>query len=105
MSEEAKNLIVGVNKPIYKVQLLNRNPSKRLGSSPEDSEEIKQQPFFKGIVWKDVYERKLTPPKPTIKKESFAIRMSPQMLQSSTASVSPENNVVGWSFAGDSKKN
>jgi len=84
---------------------LNRNPSKRLGAGPQDAEEIKQHPFFKGVNWKEVYDRKLTPPKPTIKKESFAIRMSPEMLQSSTASVSPENNIVGWSFAGHNKKN
>ncbi len=56
------------------------------------------------MCWKDVYERKLQPPKPTIKKESFALRMSPQMLQSSTASVAPENNVAGWSFTGHLKK-
>jgi len=46
----------------------------------------------------------LNPPKPTIKKDSFAIRMSPQMLQSSTASVAPENNIAGWSFSGNIKK-
>ncbi len=95
MSEDAKLLIVA---------LLNRNPSKRLGAGPRDAEEIKDNKFFKGICWRDVYERKLKPPKPVIKKESFALRMSPQMLQSSTTPVAPENNVSGWSFMGHAKK-
>lgn len=85
--------------------MLNRNPNKRLGAGPQDAEEIKQHAFFKGTDWQKVYERKLEPPKPTIKKESFAIRMSPQMLESSTAVVLPENNIIGWSFKGQQKIN
>jgi len=41
--------------------LLEKNPSKRLGST-NDSEEIKSHPFFKGIDWNYVYERKYKPP-------------------------------------------
>jgi hypothetical protein len=83
---------------------LNRNPQKRLGAGSDDAEEIKAHAFFKDIDWKEVYERKLVPPKPTIKRDSFAIRMSPQMLKSSTTSISPENNIPGWSFTGNNKK-
>ena len=39
MSENAKDIIR---------QLMNRDPSKRLGSSPRDSEEVKAHPFFAG---------------------------------------------------------
>lgn len=49
------------------VQLLNRDPKKRLGSGPGDAEEIKVHPFFKSINWDDALQRKLKPPKPYIK--------------------------------------
>jgi serine/threonine protein kinase len=45
MSETARNLIL---------QLLNRNPIKRLGAGPRDSEEIKEHPFFNDMKWDDV---------------------------------------------------
>lgn len=57
-SSEAKQLIIA---------LLNRNPFKRLGSGKADADEIKRHPWFRGINWKGVYERKLNPPKPHIK--------------------------------------
>ncbi len=57
LSEECKNLIVS---------LLNRNPSKRLGAGSEGAEEIKRHPFFKGIDWQVVKDKKMTPPKPEI---------------------------------------
>lgn len=37
---------------------------KRLGAGIRDAEEIKEHDFFKGINWDDVYNRKMTPPKP-----------------------------------------
>jgi p90 ribosomal S6 kinase len=55
MSAEAKNLIVN---------LLNRNPSKRLGSGPDGPNEIKRHPFFEGINWEQVAKRGLQVPKP-----------------------------------------
>jgi len=58
MSSEALDLIVN---------LLNRDPTRRLGSGPSDSEEIKSHPFFKSINWEDAMQRKLKPPKPFIK--------------------------------------
>jgi protein-serine/threonine kinase len=36
---------------------------KRLGAGVRDAEEIKEHPFFRGINWRDVYERKLRVPK------------------------------------------
>jgi len=49
------------------VQLLNRDPRKRLGSGPGDAEEIKAHTFFRPINWEDALERRLKPPKPRIK--------------------------------------
>jgi len=50
------------------VKLLNRDPSQRLGSGPGDAEEVMEHPFFKGINWKDVKDRKLKMPKPHVRK-------------------------------------
>ena len=60
MSENAKDIIR---------QLMNRDPSKRLGSSPRDSEEVKAHPFFAGTDWKKYY-KKLVPP-PEFQKNSI----------------------------------
>lgn len=48
-------------------KLLERNPTKRLGSGPTDANEIRSHTFFREINWKDLREKKLTPPfKPTV---------------------------------------
>ncbi len=49
MSPHAKDLIK---------KLLCRDPRKRLGAN-KDSEWIKEHPFFEGINWEDVFNRKL----------------------------------------------
>eukprot|EP00347_Sterkiella_histriomuscorum_P000026 403377465 len=59
MSENARGLIL---------QLLNRNPLKRLGAGPKDSDEIKTHIFFKDVDWKQVIDRQLPVPKPRIRK-------------------------------------
>ncbi|CAD8097991.1 unnamed protein product [Paramecium sonneborni] len=51
MSAEAKNLIS---------KMLERDPNKRIGTKSKD--EIKQDPFFKGIDWDKVYKRLYKPP-------------------------------------------
>lgn len=45
MSLEARDFILN---------LLNRNPKKRLGAGPDDANELKRHVFFKGINWQDV---------------------------------------------------
>lgn len=37
---------------------------RRLGGGPEDAKEIMQHRFFAGIVWRDVYEKKVAPAGP-----------------------------------------
>ena len=49
MTPAARNLILS---------LLNRNPSKRIGSGPADAEEIKEHPFFENIDWDEIYAKK-----------------------------------------------
>ena len=53
ISEEAKDLIIN---------LLIFDPKSRLGSGVDGGEKIKNHNFFKGVNWKDVWDRKLEPP-------------------------------------------
>ena len=47
--------------------LLCKDPSRRLGSGPGDSEEVKTHPFFLGTDWISVYDRQSVPPfKPNV---------------------------------------
>ncbi|KAJ8378532.1 hypothetical protein AAFF_G00239150 [Aldrovandia affinis] len=43
-------------------RLLRRNPDRRLGSSEKDAEDVKKQPFFRGVDWEALLQRKLPPP-------------------------------------------
>ena len=53
MDEDAKDLIN---------QLLVREPKKRLGYGPNGAEKIKKHPFFEGVNWDDVWNKKVEPP-------------------------------------------
>lgn len=56
----------------YSLQLLTRDPNRRLGSGKGDAEEIKRQPFFKDVSWDDVFNKRIPPPYfPTIVSPSF----------------------------------
>jgi len=44
------------------LQLLRKNPERRLGSSERDAEDVKKQAFFRSIVWDDLLLRKVKPP-------------------------------------------
>ncbi|KAI1106971.1 hypothetical protein F4804DRAFT_256228 [Jackrogersella minutella] len=49
-------------------KLLTRDPDQRLGSGPTDAQEVMSQPFFRTIVWDDIYNKRVGPPfMPTIK--------------------------------------
>uniref|UniRef100_A0A8U8CG18 Serine/threonine-protein kinase N3 n=1 Tax=Geospiza parvula TaxID=87175 RepID=A0A8U8CG18_GEOPR len=43
-------------------KLLRKCPERRLGAGEKDAEEIKIQPFFKGIDWNALFARRLKPP-------------------------------------------
>ena len=43
------------------LQLLTRDPNRRLGSGKTDAEEIKRQPFFKDVSWEDVFHKRIPP--------------------------------------------
>ncbi|KAK9762287.1 Serine/threonine kinase [Basidiobolus ranarum] len=43
-------------------KLLTRDPEKRLGSGRSDAEEIKRHPFFRGVNWDDIMNKRIDPP-------------------------------------------
>ncbi|KAG6844667.1 hypothetical protein H0H87_005035 [Tephrocybe sp. NHM501043] len=43
-------------------KLLTRDPARRLGSTKDDAEEIKRQPFFKDVNFDDVLNKRIPPP-------------------------------------------
>lgn len=43
-------------------RLLDRHPMSRLGAGPDGAKEVKNHPFFKGLDWQDVYNKKTFPP-------------------------------------------
>uniref|UniRef100_A0A3Q4ATY8 protein kinase C n=1 Tax=Mola mola TaxID=94237 RepID=A0A3Q4ATY8_MOLML len=43
-------------------RLLRRNPERRLGSGEKDAEDVKKQPFFRGMDWEALFQRKVPPP-------------------------------------------
>lgn len=45
-----------------RLQLLRKNPERRLGSSERDAEDVKKQAFFRYIAWDDLLLRKVKPP-------------------------------------------
>ncbi|CAM9295987.1 unnamed protein product [Sphacelaria rigidula] len=42
--------------------LLTRDPSKRLGSSLDDAQEVQRHPFFKSLEWDSIMRREVAPP-------------------------------------------
>lgn len=47
---------------ILLLQLLRKNPDRRLGSSERDAEDVKKQAFFRHIAWDDLLLRRVKPP-------------------------------------------
>ncbi|KAI8327313.1 kinase-like domain-containing protein [Blakeslea trispora] len=43
-------------------RLLNRDPKRRLGAGPTDAAEIKEHPFFHGVNWDDMLNKRVPPP-------------------------------------------
>eukprot|EP00826_Nyctotherus_ovalis_P048485 TRINITY_DN571_c0_g2_i4.p1 TRINITY_DN571_c0_g2~~TRINITY_DN571_c0_g2_i4.p1 ORF type:complete len:752 (+),score=107.88 TRINITY_DN571_c0_g2_i4:334-2589(+) len=87
LSSEVKSLLIG---------LLDRNPQKRLGSGKEDAEEIKAHPWFRGVNWRDVLERRLIPPKPTIRR----VVKKGSIRNVFTEQVKTGLNIDEWNYSG-----
>jgi len=85
LSPELKNLLV---------QLLARKPEKRLGGGPSDAEEVKSHPWFSGINWDDVINKRLKLPKPYIRPVPKNLSL-PNIFRDNRK----EKNIIeGWNF-------
>ena len=47
---------------IFCLQLLRKNPERRLGASERDAEDVKKQAFFRNVSWEDLLMRRVPPP-------------------------------------------
>ena len=46
----------------FSLQLLRKNPDRRLGASERDAEDVKKQAFFRNVNWEELLMRKVKPP-------------------------------------------
>lgn len=44
------------------MQLLTRDPARRLGAGPDDALEIKRHPFFRSVDWDAMLQKRIPPP-------------------------------------------
>ena len=83
-SAEAKSLLTG---------LLEREPMKRLGSSNEDSNELKRHPWFKKINWEHLKNKEIEPPfKPQLKDAEDLRNIDKQFLNEPAKETPMGNN-------------
>ena len=97
ISKDASNLLR---------DLLQKDPSKRLGGGIKDSLEIKEHYYFKDVNWDDVYNKKVIPPK--MKRYSKALQTynRPRLfanddnydVYNTEGNAYNNNQLPGWSF-------
>ncbi|CAD8054131.1 unnamed protein product [Paramecium sonneborni] len=78
-------------------QLLERNPSKRLGAK-KDSEEVKAHPWFQGINWDDVMNKKLPVPMPSIMNQA---NQTIQVNFEEDSQIQQKKAIDNWTFISD----
>lgn len=84
ISAEARSLLSG---------LLAKIPSERLGGGPDDVKEIMAHPFFASINWKDLENKKITPPfKPQVTSETDTRYFDSEFTGESVELTPPETN-------------
>lgn len=102
MSTDAKNIIVN---------LLNRNPSKRLGAGQDGADEIKRHPFFQNIDWEKVGTRQMQVPPPRYTTQHYKDQFRNVVCTEEQRrdifedfnEIESANNrqIEGWSFVGE----
>ncbi|CAD8140399.1 unnamed protein product [Paramecium octaurelia] len=78
-------------------QLLERNPSKRLGAK-KDSEEVKAHPWFSGFNWDDVMNKKLPVPSPSIMNQA---NQTLQVNFDEDSQIQQRKAIDNWTFISD----
>lgn len=93
ISEAAKDLIIN---------LLIFDPKSRLGSGVDGGEKIKNHNFFKGVNWKDVWDRKLEPPfVPNLKSDQDLKYFDSSFTDESVGSLLGKNSLKERGFSNE----
>ena len=93
ISEEAKDLIIN---------LLIFDPKSRLGSGVDGGEKIKNHNFFKGVNWKDVWDRTLEPPfVPNLKSDQDLKYFDSSFTDESVGSLLGKNSLKDRGFSNE----
>jgi hypothetical protein len=82
------------------MKLLMKNPTKRLGSNGSD-DTVQQHPFFKGIDWKALQEKRVKPPeKENVSKPTEMDKhgISKVLKEDNTSFIRNQNLFHGFSF-------
>lgn len=73
--------------------LLAKSPKERLGGGPEDVKEIMVHPFFASINWKDLENKKITPPfKPQVTSDTDTRYFDSEFTGESVELTPPDNS-------------
>ena len=84
LSLEARSLLSG---------LLAKAPKDRLGGGPEDVKEIMVHPFFASINWKELENKKITPPfKPQVTNDTDTRYFDSEFTGESVELTPPDNS-------------
>ncbi|KAJ1675910.1 Serine/threonine kinase [Spiromyces aspiralis] len=75
-------------------ELMERDPVKRLGSGPNDAQDVKRHPFFKGCNWDDFLNKRVKPPFiPVIKSPTDTSNFDAEFT-SEKPRLTPSNTVI-----------
>lgn len=86
-------------------QLLERDPIKRLGSGPEDGDEIRRHPLWNLVEWDKVLKKQIKPPfKPQVTSESDSSNFDPvftkEIVKDTPVAATPLSSVMQKAFEG-----
>ncbi|KAJ2783983.1 Serine/threonine kinase [Coemansia javaensis] len=74
--------------------LLERDPTKRLGSGPNDAEDIMKHPFFAGTNWDDVLNKRITPPYTPEIRDRFDVSNFDPEFTNERPGLTPTNTII-----------